>query len=646
MKKIFFIASSVAVMLAMSSCSDYFLDLKPTDAQTEVNYYRNAAEFQAAANGTYSFYGFKAVSETVNGTSYSSGLGELWDNNSDVITGETDVAKGTLAAGATDAYWGLCYAKIRKCNVLLEKAAAYTGTDDISASVATAKFFRAYQYFFLLRRFGGVPIITSSLSISSEELHMPRNSRYEVIAQVLEDLDEAINSLPDESAYDGHVSKQGAQAFKARVLLFEATWEKYVSNTTDGDGTREGAGSAKPAGYPSIEAMLTEAASLANTVMNSGKYELWEAEGTKYERIAYSYLFNLEDANTNPMGFTKDRNKEYILQIAHDHTSNQTRTNITKGFGGDQDNLGAVTLKWMNMAPCTTDGLPYLYSVDYRGYNNMTDLYANRDDRLTSCIKKPGQKYYSMYWDRGADASTYALADYVGDDDQFPDACITYYPIMTMPGQSGFQNRKMISERKGRTDYEESYNYPVLRLAEVYLIYAEAKCELGNGTISNEDLNISVNKLHARAGSAPISNASVEQARANYAANTGQSLSLTILDLIRNERAVELRCEDTRQWDLKRWGIAEQELNASRLGIVLKNPDGTDTEVMTSTTDEGEPTYSAGVAVYGLEALPDGSQALVVNPVSNFNMTRKNYLYPLPNNERQLNPALLQNPGY
>jgi hypothetical protein len=639
-------AGLAATLLAASSCSDYFLDLKPTDTQTEANYYNNAAEFEAAANGTYSFYGFKAVSETVNGTSYSSGLGDLWDNTSDVITGETDAAKGILAAGATDAYWGLCYAKIRKCNVLLEKAATYTGTEDISKSVATAKFFRAYQYFFLLRRFGGVPVITVKLGSTSEELYAPRNSRYEVVAQILEDLNETtINNLPDESAYDGRLTKQGAQAFKARVLLFEATWEKFVGTTTDGDGVTEGAGSAKPANYPSVDAMLTEAASLANTVMTSGKYELWEADAP-YKEVGYSYLFNLEDENTNPMGYTKARNKEYILQISHDHTSNQTRTNITKSFGGDQDNLGAVTLKWMNMVPCTTDGLPYLYSKDYRGYNRMTDLYTNRDSRLTSCVKKPGQKYYSMYWQRGADASTYKLADYVGDDDQFPDACITYFPIMTMEGQSGFQNRKMISERKDRVDYEESYNYPVLRLAEIYLIYAEAKCELGNGTISDDDLNISVNLLHDRSGSARISNASVAQANANYSANTGQSSTLTMLDLIRNERAAELRCEDSRQWDLKRWGIAEAELNASRLGIVLKNPDQTDTEVVTSTTDEGQPTFFESILVYGLEVLPDGSQALVVNPKSHFNMTRSNYLYPLPNNERQLNPTLLQNPGY
>lgn len=634
--------------LALASCSDYFLDLEPTDSQTEANYYQTAAQFEAAANGTYSFYGFKKVTEKVNGTNYSHDYGSNWDNNSDIIAGVHTAAAGTLAVSENDDYWSLCYAKIRKCNVLLEKAESYTGTEDITASVATAKFFRAYQYFWLLQRFGGVPVITRTLSTGSEELYAPRNSRYEVVSLILDDLQAAIDGLPDESAYDGHVTKQGAQAFKARVLLFEGTWEKYVSDTTDGDGQNSGAGTVKPDGYPNISSMLTEAASLAETVINSGKYSLWNAESTVYKDIAYNYLFNLEDENTNPMGFTKDNNREFILQVCHDHASNQTGSNIVHSFGGDNNTLGAVTLQWMNMVPCTTDGLPYLYSSDYIGYNKMTDIYTNRDSRLTSCVKIPGVKYYMM-GNYGADKSIYAKADYVTCFD-YPDGVVDYYPSVTVAGVTGFQNRKMISERYGYTkDGEESYNYPVMRLAELYLIYAEAKCELGDGSISDADLDKSINVLHKRAGSASISNASVATANANYSANTGTTGTLTILDLIRNERAVELRNENARPYDLKRWGIAEEVLNTSRLGVVLKNADGSDTEIVNYRYQSGEstqPTYNASAAAYGMEMLPDGSQALIVNDKSQFNMQRKNYLYPIPLSQIQLNPALLQNPGY
>ena len=647
MKKNIIYIGTLAMALSLSACSDFFLDLEPTDQQTEANYYKSASEFEAAANSTYSFYGFHDLTEKVNGTNYTHTVYNIWDNNSDVIAGVHDAAAGTLGAQTTDAYWSICYAKIRKCNTVILKASEYTGSENISASVGTAKFFRAYQYFWLLRRFGGVPIVLTQLSSDSEELYAARNSRYEVVAQIISDLDDAISSLPDESAYDGHVTKQGAQAFKARVMLFEGTWEKYVGNTTDGDGSSSGAGSTKPSGYPSADNMISEAASLAQSVMNSGKYQLWNAAGTVYEKIAYNYLFNLEDENTNPMGFKKDKNKEYILQIPHDHTSYRGGKNITHSYGGDNNTLGAVTLKWMNMVPCESDGLPYLYSKDYKGYNLMTDIYDNRDSRLTSCIKRPGTYYYMM-GSLGADATRYKSADYVTCFD-FPTGEPIYYPTLTSSGQTGFQNRKMVSERYNYGDTEESYNYPVLRYAEVLLIYAEAKCEMGNGTISDEDLDKSINLLHDRAGSARISNASVAQANANYQANTGKAGNMTMLQLIRNERAVELRCENERPFDLLRWAVAEEELNSSRLGIVVKNADGTDTQIVNFTYQNGDvttATFDNSAAPYGFETTEDGSQALIVNDKSQFNMQRKNYLNPIPLNQIQLNGALLQNPGY
>lgn len=632
----------------MTSCTDYFLDLKPLDTQTEANYYKTAKQFEAAANGTYSFYGYKKISEKVNGKDCAHDFGWVWDSNTDLLAGVSNTANGTLAASENDGYWGLCYAKIRKCNILLEKAEQYTGSESIEPYVATAKFFRAYQYYWMLMRFGGVPIVTRPLSSTSGELYMPRNSRYEVVGQIIADLRDAIAGLPDEAAHDGHVTKQGAQGFLARVLLFEATWEKYVGETTDGDGIREGAGTAKPAGYPSVNEMLTEAAALSEKVIDSGFYELWDAKGTPYESIAYNFLFNLEDENTNPMGYPKSRNREFILMDCYDRSSNRSGSNITHTFGGDNNGLGAVTLNWINMVPCVSDGLPYFYSEDYRGFDKMTDIYENRDYRFTSTVKKPGCKYFMM-GTLGGNKDRYAKADYVTCFD-FPAGVVDYYPSVTSAGVTGFQNRKMISECSlAQKDGDESYDYPILRLAEMYLIFAEAKCELGNGQISDQDLDKSINVLHKRGGSAPISNASVAKANQNYLKNTGKAGNLTILELIRNERAVELRNEYARQTDLLRWAIAEETINTNRLGVVIKNPDGTDTEIVNFhyySGDTPQPTYTSASNIYGEEILPDGSAALIVNAKSQFNMKRHNYLYPLPISQLQLNENLLQNPGY
>lgn len=228
------ILPAIALGVIMTSCTDYFLDLKPLDTLTEANYYQTAQQFEAAANGTYSFYGYKKISEKVNGKDCAHDFGWVWDSTTDLLAGVSNTANGTLAASENDGYWGLCYAKIRKCNILLEKAEQYSGSESIEPYVATAKFFRAYQYYWMLMRFGGVPIVTRPLSSTSGELYMARNSRYEVVGQIIADLRDAIAGLPDEVAHDGHVTRQGAQAFLARVLLFEATWEKYVETRRTG----------------------------------------------------------------------------------------------------------------------------------------------------------------------------------------------------------------------------------------------------------------------------------------------------------------------------------------------------------------------------------------------------------------------------
>lgn len=95
--------------------------------------------------------------------------------------------------------------------------------------------------FYLLKFFGGVPIVQTVLDVDSPELRASRNSRYEVVDLILSDLDKAIEYLPNEqnipSEDKGRISKGGAEAFKARVLLYEATWRKYNGTSTDFEGS-------------------------------------------------------------------------------------------------------------------------------------------------------------------------------------------------------------------------------------------------------------------------------------------------------------------------------------------------------------------------------------------------------------------------
>src|SRR5690606_14109539 len=106
-----------------------------------------------------------------------------------------------------------------------------------------------------------------------------RNSRYEVIKQIVDDLDVAIAKLAKttvaSTGNDGHVTLEAAKAFKARVCLYAGTWDNYVGTETDGDGTSSGAGSIKPSNYPSVSEFLTMAKNLSKEIIDGNQFAIW-----------------------------------------------------------------------------------------------------------------------------------------------------------------------------------------------------------------------------------------------------------------------------------------------------------------------------------------------------------------------------------
>jgi len=580
--------------LSIVSCQKKFIDLDPPAQFSDAVYFKQPADFKAYTANLY-------------GQLPRWSFGNM-DNNSDLSANGNangyDLGHGTIAVGSTN--WS--YSGIRSCNILLSKAASYAGTGDISQYVGEAYFFRAFGYFDLLKNFGGVPIVTTVLELTSPELYAPRNSRYEVVTQILADLDEAIAKLPTEqtlpAADKGRISKWAAKAFKAQVELYEATWEKYVGQEPDGDGTGVGAGKA---GYDpaNVNKYLTDAVSMCQDVMDNGGYELWNKNAVAgMNNLSYWYLFNLEDAGSNPGGFDKSTNKEFILQNVYDYTFKQGGINITW-----TSSQLYPSRKFVDLAVCT-DGLPPEKSPLFQGYHKAGDEFKNRDLRLLNYLY----------------ASTTAPASITLDFGSL--------------GSSGYGNSKFGVYKFGpapngrRTDNTESANLPIIRLAEVYLTYAEALYEL-NGSITDAQLNASINKLRTRANVAALTNA---LATAN---------GLDLKEEIRRERAVELYREGKRFDDLKRWGILEASLNPSRLGRVVG-----DASYTTDFKDaSGNPTaaYKASSYVWGEEAVqtPAGIlNCVVVDSKQNHTVAKKHYLYPIPSSQIILNSKLLQNPGY
>ena len=166
------------------------------------------------------------------------------------------------------------------------------------------------------------------------------------------------------------------------------------------------------------------------------------------------------------------------------------------------------------------------------------------------------------------------------------------------------------------TTGKEGYDYPVIRYAEVLLNYAEAGFER-NGSISDADLNVSLNLVRCRV------NPDMPKLSNSFVSANG----LDMREEIRRERTIELFQECFRLDDLKRWATAVQTMNQPLLGVKYT---GTEYESKWGGTAPSQAKDSEGCLIMD----------------NNRKWTDKNYLYPIPSDQQQLNPQLEQNPGW
>ena len=339
--------------------------------------------------------------------------------------------------------------------------------------------------------------------------------------------------------------------------------------------------------------LLGIAAEAAKKVIDSKRYKLFSSPALGED--SYRYMFILENVQCNPAGLTKADNKEYIFYRRHDETLSPIGTNITHGCLA---NVQYINRKFVNMYLCS-DGLPIGKSKYTVSYNTTTSEFENRDNRMKNCLLKHGEKF----WDNENNTCRISWAD----------ADLTRARTCNAATGSGYQNRKWGTER-GVKDNMEGYDYPIIRYAEVLLNYAEAVYERDEG-ISNEDLDISLNLVRLRVNP--------EMPKLSNEFVTEHELNMR--DEIRRERTVELYNEGFRIDDLKRWKTAETEMPKDILGIQWIG---------------GFRTEWADAESYQ----KDKDGCLIIETGRTW--SSKNYLYPLPSDQLQLNPNLGQNPGW
>jgi hypothetical protein len=551
------------------------LDLKPLDTVSDGSFWKTPNDFKLAAN---SFYGYLRTFSQGNGDGHS---------GTDLGADRGAIVRGTNTIISDDGNYNNAYTWIRTTNYLLNQAANYATPADIKQYVAEAKFFRAYVYFDkLLTSYGGVVLIKELLTLESPELTASRNTRDETVDFIISDLEAAIPDLPLESSIGasdkGRVSKQAAHAFLGRVCLYEGTWQKFRS----GNAAR-------------YNALLDKAISNSDSVITSNQHSLFKPAALGDS--ALKYLFILENQKSNPANIVKSANNEYILAVRYE-SNNLLKTIPNQiSFGA----LGAdMSRKMADMYLCS-DGLPIDKSPLFQGRITLTSEFQNRENRMRYFMCVPGYRYWQN-----------AVNYHINWDWSPADLAIARPPHDSWSnGTTGYENQQWSAERQVPNS-QEGFDYPVIRLAEVYLNYAEAVYER-NGAITDADLDKSLNLVRKRV------NASMPSLSNTFTSANG----LDMREEIRRERAVELQGEGFRMDDLKRWYIAHIELTKPLLGIRY-----TGTEYATKYPNLNKPLTSDG--------------DVITDPVSERKFAEKNYLIPIPAKQIQLNPNLIQNPGW
>lgn len=554
------------------------MDLTPKSQMADDHVWSKAGNYALFAN---QFYGWTRDFQGSTSLTYMNGVsdGPHSDFRSDLIvgTGENLFNKGTNTIPTADPNYNQVYKRIYYTNLLLTNAESFGDKEAIAVPMGEAFFFRAYLYFELVQIFGDVILVQEPIDLDSEKLYGKRNNRIEVIKACVSDLKNAAELLPETPAEDGRLCKYTAYAFLSRVALYEGTWQKYHNNNT-----------------AEASALLQDAADAAEKVMKCGQYQLFY-NAALGGRDSYRYMFVLENVQCNPAGLTRADNKEYILAKRHDEVLKPIGLNITHATAS----AFFPTRKLATMYRCQ-DGLPIEKSSQFKGFNSVTSEFDNRDNRMNATLLRHGQKYWNN------DGKWRTAWD---DTDAEGDKAMT----ASVFGNTGYATYKWATERQV-ADASEGYDYPVIRLAEVYLNYAEAVYEL-NGAITNEQLDASLNLVRKRSNPDMVK-LSNELVNAN---------GLDMLEEIRAERTVELFHEGFRIDDLKRWKTAEIEMPGKRVGILWKG-----TQFETSWANQTSPLDENGCVIKYEDCV----------------WAEKNYLYPLPSNECQLNPQLGQNKGW
>ena len=585
----------------------------------------NLDEFQQSAADRNMIFGSETGLKMYTDGLYGQLPGQIHYSDEELSDWGVNNSIGTYEQGAyhEDASTSWSWGSIRTNNYFIK----WNTDERIEESVRNnytgiAKFFRAYQYFDKLKQYGAVPIIEDVLDPDSEQLYATQNSREEVVNFILADLDYAYNNISESKATPNNVAinKWTALAFKARIALFEASWRKYHAGTEYVSGCTT-----------SADALYKVAADAAYTIMTQSPYALYT--GTKNGtgeagdgRGTYRDLFTSERTDGNPE-----------IMLAYEITApsvGEANWRLNSSSYGSHLCLSRIYAQsFLNL-----DGTFFNEKNADGSYKTFVEECEGRDYRLAQMIRGPKYtwKVNGVYTRQSANFSSH-----------------TY---------TGYQFTKFVYDDQAYDDQSSgTYDDPLFRFAEVLLIYAEAKAELGQ--MDNATWKQTIGALRARAGITGGLDAAPTVADPLLVKMYG-NLAPAVLE-VRRERTIELMLEGHRKTDLRRWACGENWETMPWEGVYVPainkpldmNGDGVNETFFTDVAPGDWGTQLGENATIAVELTdqktlkkladdPNGGYVMEYVAPNKRIWEDKMYLYPIPTQVGIMNPNLVQNPGW
>lgn len=629
--------------LCIVSCNS-FLDIVPDDVAELDHAFTNE---MTAEKFLFTCYTYIPLSGHPSGNLAFTAGDEMWlptPNTHTESPGWTYIAQGTRSAeNPLPNFWNgsrwtfPLYTAIRDCNMFIENVEGTDKVADLTPEkrarwVAEVKFLKAYYHFYLLRLYGPIPIVDKNIPVSAmpEEVAVKRETFEDCVQYIVDLLDECNPDLPltitDTRREKGRITKAVNRSLKARVLLMAASplfnGNPDFAGFTDHDGVEL---------FPAYEDgnKWAEAADAALEAIQTAELAGHEL----YEFLNIYPTFTMSEETRRMMSISHavsgswDMNNETIWGLSNTQARGSTIQNTVMPRlveSMDQNRVRANLSPPLKIARqfYTKNGVPIEEdkTLDFSDFNELwvagTDeryvmrsgyttarLNFDREPRFYANLGFDGGKWVFRYHPNQSDVDNYHLE---GKKGQLAAGVVEWAFSVT-----GYYAKKLVNWNSdfGTTGVGlVEYAWPEIRLADLYLMYAEALNEAEGPVQGVYDY---VNRVRERAGLE-----TVQYSWDNFSTNPNKYRTKEgMREIIRRERLNELALEGQRYWDMLRWKTAEEYFNQPITGWDVNEADAE--------------------AYYQEKVIFDQQ---FVSP--------RDYLCPIQRTELLNNPKLVQNPGW